>query len=146
MKRTFVFDPANPRLTEVHSFAFDVIRQWGGKAVVTVADPQKSREQEQHYHALIGEIAATQTLYGKKRDAEVWKRILIDAFRHDTKGDPDYAEDWKQVGDIELVPALNHDGFVMMGIQSRAFTKRLAGAFITWLQAFAAESEAEESA
>ena len=25
-RRTFVFDPANPRLTEVHSFAFDVIR------------------------------------------------------------------------------------------------------------------------
>lgn len=141
MRRAFIYDPENPKRASVLEFMCDVVTRWGGRVVITVADPQKSREQEQHYHALIGEIAATQTLYGKKRDAEVWKRILIDAFRHDTKDDPEFIADWRQVGDIELVPALNHDGFVMMGVQSRSFTKKLAGAFITWLQEFSAEQE-----
>lgn len=141
MKRTFVIDPANPRREDVIRNCGSVIRAWDGIAVVTVSGPKKSREQEEHYHALIGEIAATQTLYGKKRDAEFWKRILIDAFRHETKDDPDFTEAWNLVGDIELVPAINHDGFVMMGIQSRNFPKKLATAFIDWLYAFQSEHE-----
>lgn len=141
MKRTFIVNPDNPKRDDVLTLAMSVVRGWGGTAVITVSDPQKSRPQEAHYHAIIGDIARSQTLYGKRRDEEFWKRILVDAFRHSTKDDPELAEDWKQVGGVELVPALNHDGFVMMGVQTRSFTKKLANAFIDWLQAFAAGAD-----
>lgn len=104
--------------------------------VVTFKEPIKSREQEAKYHAIIGEIAETELLYGKKMDAESWKRLLIDAFKHDTKGDPELKPYWEKFGSVELLPALNHAGFVMVGTQSRKFPKPLASAFIEWLLAF----------
>lgn len=100
----------------------------------------KSREQEEKYHALIGEIAGAHTLMGKRLDAESWKRLLIDAFRHETRNDPDLKDEWARFGEIELLPALNHPGFVLAGAQSRKFGVRLAGAFIEWLEAFKATS------
>lgn len=108
--------------------------------VVRFMEPVKSREQELHYHALIGDIADTRELYGKKLPPESWKRLLIDAFRHDTITDPDLAPEWAKFGSVQLVPALNHPGFVMVGEQSRRFSKRLANAFITWLQEFKDDS------
>ena len=65
--------------------------------VVQFREPVKSREQEDKYHALIGEIAAhpppeaVALLHGKKLSVESWKRLLIDAFKHDTATDPDLA-------------------------------------------------------
>lgn len=104
--------------------------------VVTFAEPKKSREQEEKYHAIIGEIAEAELLLGQKLPAESWKRLLIDAFKHDTVLDPELKNEWAKFGKVELLPALNHPGFVMVGEQSRHFTKKLAMAFITWLQAF----------
>jgi hypothetical protein len=98
----------------------------------------KTREQEEKYHALIGEIAVKEVLYGKKLDAESWKRLLIDAFRHETRNDPDLRDEWAKFGDVELLPALNHNGFVMVGAQSRRFGVKLGSAFIDWLEAFKA--------
>lgn len=121
-------------------FMCEVIRTAGQKLEITVTEPKKSREQEQKYHALIGEIAQTQTLYGKRLSSESWKRLLIDAFKHDTKNDPDLSNEWTKFGSVELMPALNHDGFVMVGDQSRRFTVKLAKAFIEWLEAFNADA------
>jgi len=103
---------------------------------VTFREPIKSREQEAKYHAIIGEIAETELLYGKKLNDESWKRLLIDAFKHETKDDPELKPLWEKFGSIELLPALNHAGFVMAGNQSRKFPKPLASAFIEWLLAF----------
>lgn len=146
MKRLFIFDPENPRREVALQMAVDCARQWGGRVTITVADPAKSREQEEKYHAIIGEIAAAERLYGKKLSAETWKRLLIDAFKHATKADPDLKPEWEKFGDIELVPALNHPGFVMVGEQSRRFSKKLASAFIEWLLAFQAGAEREQAA
>lgn len=104
--------------------------------VCRITPPVKSREQEEKYHAIIGEIAAKEELHGQKLDAESWKRLLLDAFKHETKGDPDLAGEWEKFGSLKLLPALNHPGFVAVGEQSRKFSKKLAGAFIAWLQAF----------
>lgn len=106
---------------------------------VHVCKDTKSRLQEQKMHAMIGDIAAQLDLFGKKLPAESWKRILVDAFKHDTKNDQDLRADWQRFGDIELVPALNHPGFVMVGEQTRRFSVRLASSFIEWLLAFGAE-------
>lgn len=102
--------------------------------------PETRRDaQNAHFHALIADIAAQDQLYGKKLNAESWKRLLIDAFKHETKDDADLAQEWAKFGELQLLPALNHTGFVAVGEQSRTFTVRLAAAFIEWLNAYAAE-------
>lgn len=146
MKRLFIYDPANERREVALGLAMDCARQWGGRATITVADPAKSRPQEEKYHAIIGEIAAAERLYGKKLSPESWKRLLIDAFKHATKDDPDLNAEWDKFGGVEVLPALNHPGFVMVGEQSRKFSKKLASAFIEWLLAFQSGAERDEAA
>lgn len=111
--------------------------------VVRVSPPNKSRDQEAKYHAQIGDIAAQVLLHGQRFDAEMWKRMLVDAFHYDTKDDPELAEDWRRMGDVRFAPALNHPGVVVLGFQTRDFPKRLASAFIEWLYAFGAENGVE---
>lgn len=106
--------------------------------VVQFREPVKSREQEEKYHAIIGEIAESELLHGQKLPPESWKRLLIDAFKHDTQHDPELAPHWQRSGSMSLLPALNHPGFVAVGEQSRRFSKRLASAFVEWLLAFQA--------
>lgn len=99
----------------------------------------KTREQEKKYHAQIGDIANQVEHYGRKWDSEDMKRLLVNAFKHDTKDE--LAELWRRMGDVRLVPALNNDGFVALGDQTRRFPKDLASAFIEWLYAFGDEHE-----
>ncbi|QNK65884.1 recombination protein NinB [Variovorax sp. PAMC26660] len=63
----------------------------------------------------------------------------FDAFKHETKDDAEFRDDWAKFGSVQLLPALNHAGFVMVGAQSRKFSVKLASAFIEWLLAFGAE-------
>lgn len=141
MKRLFVFDPANDRREAVLAFACDFARKAGRKVHLIVCDPAKSREQEAHYHAQLDDIADQVKGYGDARSAEWWKRVLIDAFRHETKDDPDFSALWVEFGSYELAPAWNNDGVVVIGEQSRKFGSRLASGFIDWLYAFGAEHE-----
>lgn len=136
----FILDQKNPKVMCVKENLDRAIESWliNDACVITLATLTKSREQEEKYHALIGEIAETERVRGQKLSPESWKRLLIDAFKHETKDDPDLKIEWAKFGDIQLVPALNHSGFVMVGEQSRKFTKKLAGAFIEWLEAFKA--------
>lgn len=140
MKRLFVYDPENPRRDDVLAFVCAFVRQGDRKVHIVVQDPVKSREQEEHYHAQIGDIAKQVKFYGQLRSAEWCKRLLIDAFKHDTKNDPDLAPLWDSFGGYELAPALNNPGFVVVGEQSRKFGVKLASAFIEWLYAYGAEN------
>ena len=113
--------------------------------IVTVRPAGKTRPQEERYHAMIGDIAEQFTLHGRKWDNECMKRLLIDQFRRDTIKDPELAQAWAEFGHVELVPSIDGTGVVMMGIQSRNFSKVLASAFIEWLLAFGAETEIQWS-
>lgn len=124
--RSFYRD-AKQRILDGHAVVFELKR------------PLKSREQEMRYHAMIGDIAKQVPINGNKIDKESFKRLLVDAFKHDTKNDPGLAEHWTKMGEITLMPALNHGGFVLIGTQTRRFPKPLACAFIEWLYAFGAE-------
>src|SRR5690606_11777311 len=94
----------------------------------------KSRIQEEKYHAMIGDIAKHCTFMGEKLGAEDWKRLLVDAFvrvmREDAKseGRPD---PFKSQG--RVLPSLDGSGIVQLGIQTRKFSKRMAGEFIEYL-------------
>lgn len=132
----------------VYFFAHDQARQRAAQScqeapdgwVCRITPPNKSRDQESKYHAQISDIAEQVQFHGQELDAGQWKRLLIDAFHFETKDDPDLAEDWKRMGDVQFLPALNHPGVVMMGFQSRDFSRKLGSAFIEWLNVFAAEN------
>ena len=112
----------------------------GKRMMLVLSEPSKSREQEERYHAMIGDIAKQSTIHGKTISAESWKRLLVDAFKHDTKDDPDLRSEWEKFGTMQLMPALNHDGFVAVGEQTRAFSVKLASNFIEWLYAYGTET------
>jgi hypothetical protein len=146
MTKIYCPGPAFKRESFVRAWAAADLYEGAFEIVVREAKSVKSREQEEHYHAIIGEIAKSRTLYGKRLPAESWKRLLIDAFKHETRNDPDLSREWAKFGTVELLPALNHPGFVMVGEQSRRFSVKLASAFIEWLLAFQADGDVEVAA
>ena len=89
----------------------------------------KSREQEEKYHAMIGDIARQAQHLGAKWSLEDWKRLLVDQFLRETED--------KQ---SKIVPNLDGSGIVQLGLQTRNFTKEQANEFIEWLYAWSAEN------
>lgn len=134
----FIYDPDNPQRDAVLARLCATAEQLGRKVHIWIRDPIKSREQEEKYHAMLADIARDCRLYGKQLGQESWKRLCVDAFKHETQDDPEFAELWRKTGSIETLPALNHRGFVVLGEQTRDFGVKLANGFITWLQAFGA--------
>jgi hypothetical protein len=89
----------------------------------------KSRDQEQKYHAMLGEIAEQASHIGAKWDAEDWKRLLVDKF---------VREELSEV--TKVIPNLDNNGIVQLGLQTRNFTKEQAMDFITFLEAWGANN------
>jgi NinB protein len=104
----------------------------GKKLTLEVKDASKSREQEQKYHAIIGEIAQQAQHMGAKWDAEDWKRLLVDAYCVE-----------KQIPSGRVVPSLDMTGIVQLGQQTRKFTKDQASEFVEFLLAWCAENGIE---
>ena len=93
-----------------------------------IVDPQ-GRDQQEKYHAMIGEIAKQAQHLGAKWDNEDWKRLLLNKFAKETG---------KQQG--RIIPNLDGDGVVEVGLLSRRFGKKTASEFIEWLYAWGAEN------
>ena len=106
---------------------------------VTLSPPAKSRDQEEHYHAQIGDIAKQWRFCERLWDAEDMKRLCLDQFRRDTIKDPAFIDAWASMGQISMAPSIDKSGVVALGIQSRKLPKVLASAFIEWLYALGAE-------
>ncbi|PZX29455.1 NinB protein [Cupriavidus phytorum] len=104
--------------------------------IVTVSEPTKSRDQEAKYHAMFADVARCCTFMGEKRDAETWKRLLVDAFARvkAAEGDP-------IKGQGQIIPSLDGSGFVQLGIQTRRFSKKHASEFIEYLYAWGADRD-----
>ena len=84
----------------------------GRPLVMDIQQAPKSREQEEKYHAMIGEIAKQAEHLGAKWDAESWKRLLVDQFMRDSKMDGN-----------RILPNLDGTGIVQLGSQTRRFRK-----------------------
>jgi len=97
--------------------------------VMEIKAADKSRDQEQKYHAMISEIATQAQHMGSKWDAESWKRLLVDQFCKDTG---------LKTGVV--MPNLSGDGIVQLGFQTRKFTKEQASEFVEWLYVWSAEN------
>lgn len=109
--------------------------QQGKLTAVTVGDMPKSRAIENKFHAQIADIAAH--IGGDLADREDAKRILISAFRIDTR--IDLADEWATFGDVRMGRGLRGE-VVLLGAQSRHFPAKLAHAFVGWLEAFGAQA------
>jgi hypothetical protein len=94
--------------------------------------PVKSRDQEEKYHAVIGEIAAAARRAGKDWSTEDWKRLLLEQFAHDTD---------RPTG--RLLPSLDGQRLVQTNLFSRKFTKQDASEFVEWLHCWCAENGVE---
>lgn len=107
------------------------------KVRITLYNDAKTREQEEKYHAMIGEIAVARPMYrGLKVDAGDWKRILIDMFAR-------YCAELGQPleGHGRVVPSLDGAGTVQLGVQSRGFNKKVGSDFIEFLYSYAAHAD-----
>jgi len=89
----------------------------------------KTREQEEKYHAMIGDIAKQAQHMGAKWSSEDWKRLLVDQYL-------------REVENIQgkVVPNLDGSGIVQLGFQTRNFTKEMANEFIEWLYSWSANN------
>lgn len=125
---------------QVYILAHDLARARAVQAVmaapmgrmVTIADAPKTRAQEEKYHAMIGEIAAQAKHLGATWCAEDWKRLLLDKFARETG---------RSHG--KVIPNLDGNGVVEVGILSRKFGLEDGSEFIEFLNAWAAEHGVE---
>lgn len=108
-----------------------------GHRLVAKLEPETRRDsQNRHFHSQIAQVS--EQLGGDLSDKEDAKRILISAFRIDTRDDPDLSGEWEKFGDMRMGRGLRGE-VVLMGMQSREFTVKLSSAFIQWLYAFGVE-------
>lgn len=100
--------------------------QAGKQLTLEIKQANKSRDQEEKYHAMIGEIAKQAQHLGAKWDAEDWKRLLLHDFA-------------KQMNlpQSRIIPSLDGSGIVQLGLQSRKLTKEQASEFVEFLYAWA---------
>lgn len=135
--------PANP--VEAHKILAGAVWQLvkanavaGNRVAVRVCDPLKSRDQEEKYHAMIGEIAAQVPVNGRTLDGDTMKRLLVDQFKADTL--VEMADDWAKFGNLEMIPSLDRQRVVVLGVQTRQFGVKLGSAFIEWLYAWGSDA------
>ena len=93
----------------------------GRKLTLEIKPASKSRDQEEKYHAIIGDIAKQAQHMGAKWDSETWKRLLVDKYV-------------REIGLTSKIMAnLDNDGLVQLGVQTRKFTKEQASEFVAFL-------------
>jgi hypothetical protein len=102
---------------------------YGRKLTLEIKDAGRSNEQNEKYHAIIGDIAKQAQHMGAKWDAESWKRLLVWQFCKE-----------KQIDAGRIVPSLDMTGVVQLGQQTRKFTKEQASEFVEFLQAWAVDN------
>jgi len=93
----------------------------GKKLTLEIKDASRSNEQNEKFHAIIGDIAKQAQHMGAKWDAETWKRLLVDKYV-------------REIGLTSKIMAnLDNDGLVQLGFQTRKFTKEQASEFVSFL-------------
>ena len=129
MKRVFILahETARRRAQEYIWDAPDGYR-------VEVSEPKKKRIQEEKYHAQIGDIAKCCTFMDNKQHRDDWKRLLVDAF----------AKAMRDAGtplhhDGRVMPSLDFERVVQLGIQTHEFLVDEASQFISFLSAWGDE-------
>jgi len=102
----------------------------GGPLEIRIVRESKSREQEEKYHAMIGDIAKTVKVYGKCYGADIWKAQLVDEFR---KQREEMGEPLSHPG--KTVISLDGERKITVRPSTRKFRKKESSDFIEFLYA-----------
>lgn len=108
-----------------------------GPVTVTLGRPGKTRQQEEKYHALIGDIADTVEVLGVKYGADIWKALLVDSFEQDLLSQGDELRH-----PSKTVDALDGIRAVTIRPSTTKFLKAEGSGFIEYLYAFGSENGA----
>lgn len=103
--------------------------QAGNVLTLTIKEDSRSLDQNSMFHALIGQIAQQAQHFGAQWDTESFKRFLIDQWAHETG---------RSAG--KVVPSLDGERLVQLGLQSRKFSKQDASEFTEWVLAWGAQN------
>jgi len=106
--------------------------QAGQELRLEVKKATRSTDQNDMFHALIDKIQKEMKAAGSEWSAEDWKRLLIDAWAHETG---------RKIG--KIAPSLDGQRVVQLGLQSHKFTKEEGSEFIEWLLAWMADKGIE---
>ena len=106
--------------------------QAGKQLRLEIKKTSRSTDQNALFHALFNKISLEMAKVGSKWIADDWKRLLIDAWANDTG---------RKIG--RVVPSLDGQRVVQLGIQSHKFTKEEGSEFIEWLLCWMAEKGIE---
>ena len=101
----------------------------GHKLTLEITEESRSLDQNAMFHALIQQIAKQAQHFGSQWDTESFKRFLIDQWAHETG---------RESG--KVVPSLDGQRLVQLGLQSRKFTKAEASEFTEWVLAWGANN------
>ena len=103
---------------------------------------EKTRLQEEKYHAMLGDIAKQAKHLNQVLDLDSWKRLCVKQFADDCieQDIPRLAEYWKR-NEVKLMPSLDGRSLVALGQQTRDFPKYVAAGFITWLYAYGTNND-----
>ncbi len=84
----------------------------------------RSDQQNKLMHSIIGQIAKQAKIHGSRWSAESFKRFLIDQWAH---------ENGEMASVSKIMPSIDGERVVQLGLQSRRFTKEQAISFTEWL-------------
>lgn len=124
-------DNARERMAAAWRMACELL-ELGKPVRVEVGEARNVRSLDQNamFHAICGDIAKQRTWAGKKLDAEGWKRLLVDAWAR---------AEGKSQG--QVVPSLDGNSVVNLGIQTRRLPAGDMTDLITFAQAWAVEND-----
>ena len=128
MKRSFQYDPANPKADEVLRYAFQEIRKAGEKVRIAVGPPTRSLEQNDRMWAMLTDIS-------KQVQWPVNGRLETLS-----------PEDWKHIFTASLkrqqrVAQQLDGGFVMLGQSTSKMTVREVSDLMEVISAFGTERD-----
>ncbi|MEN5115864.1 recombination protein NinB [Luteimonas sp. TWI662] len=130
MKRSFVVRRDNPRRATVCEAAIQHMRERYGLGQdfdIEIRDPRRTLPENALLHALIAELARKLEWAGARREAEVWKRLLVAA--------------WCRVNGqgVEVLPALDGHGVDIVPARTSRLSKRDCADLIEFIYAWGAE-------
>lgn len=124
-------DNARERMAAAWRMACELL-ELGKPVRVEVGEARNVRSLDQNamFHAICGDIAKQRTWAGKKLDGEGWKRLMVDAWAR---------AEGKSQG--QVVPSLDGNSVVNLGIQTRRLPVGDMADLITFAQAWAVEND-----
>jgi hypothetical protein len=124
-------DNARDRMAYAWKVACELL-QFGKPVRVRIDEkkPTRTLEQNDKFHAVCHDISKQRPWAGKKRDTEAWKRLLVDAWAR---------TDGRAQG--EIVPSLDGQSVVNLGIQTRRMPVGDMADLITFAEAWAIEND-----